>query len=210
MRALTPADLPAARRAGRVAARQTPRRRSHGDGGAGSGDGGAASLFGDPLQPRGPIRNYRDVVTGDAEMTRGLYTGLLNEGILLQTTLRRRPRRHDHRRRRSTRLSTPSGGWSVASATSRAGCGLVTPRGRRRRSGGRHRRRRGRLPPGRAPRRAAVVLADERPPLSLTSDKSTEAYRNFWPGPDDAMVAVHEPSIDLPSISPTPATTCTG
>lgn len=27
-----------------------------------------------------------------------------------------------------------------------------------------------------------------RPPLSLTSDKSTEAYRNWWPGPDDSMV----------------------
>ncbi|MCB0066547.1 MAG: FAD-dependent oxidoreductase, partial [Caldilineaceae bacterium] len=31
-----------------------------------------------------------------------------------------------------------------------------------------------------------VVLVDERPPMSLTSDKSTEAYRNWWPGPDDA------------------------
>ena len=28
-----------------------------------------------------------------------------------------------------------------------------------------------------------VVLVDERPPLSLTSDKSTECYRNWWPGP---------------------------
>ena len=33
-----------------------------------------------------------------------------------------------------------------------------------------------------------VVLVDERPPLSLTSDKSTEGYRNWWPGPGDAMV----------------------
>jgi glycine/D-amino acid oxidase-like deaminating enzyme len=42
-----------------------------------------------------------------------------------------------------------------------------------------------------------VVLVDERPPLSLTSDKSTECYRNWWPGPDDAMVAVVNRSIDL-------------
>src|SRR4051812_30170635 len=30
-----------------------------------------------------------------------------------------------------------------------------------------------------------VVIVDERPPLSLTSDKSTECYRNWWPGPGD-------------------------
>jgi glycine/D-amino acid oxidase-like deaminating enzyme len=42
-----------------------------------------------------------------------------------------------------------------------------------------------------------VVLVDARPPLSLTSDKSTEAYRNFWPGPDDAMVRFMNRSIDL-------------
>jgi glycine/D-amino acid oxidase-like deaminating enzyme len=42
-----------------------------------------------------------------------------------------------------------------------------------------------------------VVLVDERPPLSLTSDKSTECYRNWWPGPDDAMVAAMNRSIDL-------------
>ena len=42
-----------------------------------------------------------------------------------------------------------------------------------------------------------VALVDERPPLSLTSDKSTEAYRNFWPGPDDAMVRFMNRSIDL-------------
>src|SRR5690242_4147785 len=41
-----------------------------------------------------------------------------------------------------------------------------------------------------------VVLMDERPPLSLTSDKSTEAYRNWWPGPDDAMVRLMNCSID--------------
>ncbi len=42
-----------------------------------------------------------------------------------------------------------------------------------------------------------VVLVDERPPLSLTSDKSTEAYRNWWPGPGNAMVALMNRSIDL-------------
>ena len=42
-----------------------------------------------------------------------------------------------------------------------------------------------------------VVLVDERPPMSLTSDKSTEAYRNWWPGPDDAMVSFMNRSIDL-------------
>ena len=42
-----------------------------------------------------------------------------------------------------------------------------------------------------------IVLVDERPPLSLTSDKSTECYRNLWPGPGDAMVAAMNRSIDL-------------
>jgi glycine/D-amino acid oxidase-like deaminating enzyme len=42
-----------------------------------------------------------------------------------------------------------------------------------------------------------VTLVDERRPLSLTSDKSTEAYRNWWPGPDDAMVRLMNRSIDL-------------
>jgi len=42
-----------------------------------------------------------------------------------------------------------------------------------------------------------VLLVDERPPLSLTSDKSTECYRNWWPGPGDAMVALMNRSIDL-------------
>jgi sarcosine oxidase, subunit beta len=41
-----------------------------------------------------------------------------------------------------------------------------------------------------------VVLVDERPPLTLTSDKSTEAYRNWWPGPDGAMVALMNRSVD--------------
>ncbi len=42
-----------------------------------------------------------------------------------------------------------------------------------------------------------IVLIDELPPLTLTSDKSTEAYRNWWPGPDDAMVTFMNRSIDL-------------
>jgi glycine/D-amino acid oxidase-like deaminating enzyme len=43
----------------------------------------------------------------------------------------------------------------------------------------------------------SVLLVDERPPLSLTSDKSSEGYRNWWPGPDDAMVRLMDRSIDL-------------
>ena len=42
-----------------------------------------------------------------------------------------------------------------------------------------------------------VILVDELPPLSLTSDKSTECYRNWWPGPGDAMVSLMNRSIDL-------------
>jgi glycine/D-amino acid oxidase-like deaminating enzyme len=42
-----------------------------------------------------------------------------------------------------------------------------------------------------------VVLVDERPPLTLTSDKSTECYRNWWPGPGDTMVRFMNHSIDL-------------
>ena len=42
-----------------------------------------------------------------------------------------------------------------------------------------------------------VVLVDDRPPLTLTSDKSTECYRNWWPGPGDTMVRFMNRSIDL-------------
>lgn len=42
-----------------------------------------------------------------------------------------------------------------------------------------------------------VVLVEQGEPLSLTSDKSTEAYRNWWPGPDDAMVRLMDRSIDM-------------
>jgi glycine/D-amino acid oxidase-like deaminating enzyme len=42
-----------------------------------------------------------------------------------------------------------------------------------------------------------VVMVEQGNPLSLTSDKSTEAYRNWWPGPDWAMTAFMNRSIDL-------------
>ncbi|MGQ9646216.1 MAG: NAD(P)/FAD-dependent oxidoreductase [Thermodesulfobacteriota bacterium] len=42
-----------------------------------------------------------------------------------------------------------------------------------------------------------IILVDEGPPLSLTSDKSSECYRNFWPGPGDAMVSLMNRSIDI-------------
>jgi glycine/D-amino acid oxidase-like deaminating enzyme len=44
---------------------------------------------------------------------------------------------------------------------------------------------------------ANVTLVEQGNPLSLTSDKSTEAYRNWWPGPDTAMTAFMNRSIDL-------------
>ncbi len=40
-----------------------------------------------------------------------------------------------------------------------------------------------------------VVLCDPRPPLTLTSDKSTECYRNWWP--NASMVGLMNRSIDL-------------
>src|ERR1051325_3431306 len=42
-----------------------------------------------------------------------------------------------------------------------------------------------------------VTLVEAGNPLSLTSDKSTEAYRNWWPGPDWQMTAFMDRSIDL-------------
>ena len=42
-----------------------------------------------------------------------------------------------------------------------------------------------------------VVLVDPLEPLSLTSSKGTEAYRNYWPGPDGSMVRFMDRSIDL-------------
>jgi len=40
-----------------------------------------------------------------------------------------------------------------------------------------------------------VLLVDPRPPLTLTSDKSTECYRNWWPS--RPMVRLMNRSIDL-------------
>ena len=42
-----------------------------------------------------------------------------------------------------------------------------------------------------------VVLVDEREPLTLTSDKGTQGYRNWWPGPDDTMLRLVSRSLDL-------------
>src|SRR5581483_1416941 len=42
-----------------------------------------------------------------------------------------------------------------------------------------------------------VTIVEPGNPLSLTSDKSTEAYRNWWPGPDWTMTAFMNRSIDL-------------
>jgi sarcosine oxidase, subunit beta len=40
-----------------------------------------------------------------------------------------------------------------------------------------------------------ILLLDERPPLSFTSDRSTECYRNWWP--DAEMLAMMNCSIDV-------------
>lgn len=42
-----------------------------------------------------------------------------------------------------------------------------------------------------------VVLIDAGEPLELTSSRGTEAYRCWWPGPDDAMVRLTSRSVDL-------------
>ena len=42
---------------------------------------------------------------------------------------------------------------------------------------------------------ADVVIVDPRAPLTLTSDKSTECYRNFWP--NDPMIGLMNRSIDI-------------
>jgi glycine/D-amino acid oxidase-like deaminating enzyme len=41
-----------------------------------------------------------------------------------------------------------------------------------------------------------ILLVDEGAPLSLTTDHSTECYRNWWPGPGNAMVALMNRSIE--------------
>src|SRR5215475_7552250 len=45
--------------------------------------------------------------------------------------------------------------------------------------------------------RQNITIVEPGLPLSLTSDKSTEAYRNWWPGPDRAMTSFMNRSIDL-------------
>ncbi len=42
-----------------------------------------------------------------------------------------------------------------------------------------------------------VVVIDSREPFTLTSDKGTQGYRNWWPGPDDTMFKLVSRSIDL-------------
>lgn len=42
-----------------------------------------------------------------------------------------------------------------------------------------------------------VILVDEREPLTLTSDKGTQGYRNWWPGPDATMLRFISRSIDI-------------
>lgn len=42
-----------------------------------------------------------------------------------------------------------------------------------------------------------VALIDEHEPLTLTSDKGTQAYRNWWPGPDSTMLRYMTRSIDI-------------
>lgn len=42
-----------------------------------------------------------------------------------------------------------------------------------------------------------IVIVDPLPPLTMTSDKSTECYRNWWPGPGGAMVRLMNRSIDI-------------
>jgi glycine/D-amino acid oxidase-like deaminating enzyme len=42
-----------------------------------------------------------------------------------------------------------------------------------------------------------IVLVDDREPLTLTSDKGTQGYRNWWPGPDATMCRFVSHGIDL-------------
>ena len=42
----------------------------------------------------------------------------------------------------------------------------------------------------------SIAIVESDAPLALTSDKSTECYRNFWPGLDDAMLGLVSDSID--------------
>src|SRR5262245_36624462 len=42
-----------------------------------------------------------------------------------------------------------------------------------------------------------VVIVDEREPLTLTSNKGTQGYRNWFDGPDDTMVRFVSRSLDI-------------
>ena len=42
-----------------------------------------------------------------------------------------------------------------------------------------------------------VIVVDELPAMTLTTDKGTQGYRNWWPGPDDTMFRFVSRSIDL-------------
>src|SRR3954466_11433373 len=42
-----------------------------------------------------------------------------------------------------------------------------------------------------------VTIIDGREPMTLTSDKGTQGYRNWWPSPDDTMLKLVSRSIDL-------------
>lgn len=42
-----------------------------------------------------------------------------------------------------------------------------------------------------------VILVDDLEPMTMTSDKGTQGYRNWWPGPDDTMLKLVSRSIDL-------------
>lgn len=45
--------------------------------------------------------------------------------------------------------------------------------------------------------KSKILLVDMNPPLSLTSDHSSECYRNWWPGPGSEMVSLMNRSIDI-------------
>ncbi len=53
-----------------------------------------------------------------------------------------------------------------------------------------------------------VVLVDEREPLTHTSDKGTQGYRNWWPGPDETMLRLVSRSIDLMEASAAECNNC--
>ncbi len=46
-------------------------------------------------------------------------------------------------------------------------------------------------------RAGRILVVDQFEPLTLTSDKGTQGYRNWWPGPDATMLRLVSRSIDL-------------